>query len=99
MVTLHGLIQRLKSYNHTVSQNKQHDMKVLFDWQSILPPLFPRYSYSTLPKYKFENTNKLAAENKHKSSRGNTAVHLFSRMLTLNLTSRDYEVEPHCVTN
>ena len=30
MVTLHGLIHRLKSYNHTVSQNKQHHMKVLF---------------------------------------------------------------------
>ena len=30
MVTLHGLIHRLKSYNHTVSQNKQQDMKVLF---------------------------------------------------------------------
>ena len=30
MVPLHGLIQRLKSYNHAVSQNKQHHMKVLF---------------------------------------------------------------------
>ena len=29
IVTLHGLVQRLKSWNHTVSQNKQHHMKVL----------------------------------------------------------------------
>ena len=30
MVTLDGLFQRLKGYNHIVSQNKQHRMKVLF---------------------------------------------------------------------
>ena len=30
MLTLHGLIYRLKSSKDTVSQNTQHDMKVLF---------------------------------------------------------------------
>ena len=50
MVTLHGLIHRLKTENHTVSQDKQHNMKVLFS-------SFPKSGHTAWfdPKTKVEN--------------------------------------------
>ena len=88
MATLHGLIHRLKSYNHTVSQNKQHHMKVLFS--SFLKKGHTACLIHTTWKVRttlYHKTNSTTWKN---------CSVAFQRMVTLHGLIRG-QVKPHCI--